>query len=86
MPLNQETQALINSLPDPILIIELGPRRGRVVAYNTAFVHELGAFEGNFEGRSFIRMPQFTRTDRRGLMQLLFRAKNRKDDRTFFVF
>ena len=86
MPLNQETQALINSLPDPILIIELGPRRGRVVAYNTAFVHELGAFEGNFEGRSFIRMPQFTRTDRRGLMQLLFRAKNRKDDRTPFVF
>ena len=86
MQLEQETQALINSLPDPILIIGLGPRRGRVVAYNTAFVRELGSFEGNFEGRSFIRMPQFTRTDRRGLMQLFFRAKNRKDDKTPFVF
>lgn len=81
---NQETQAIIDSLSDPILI--LGSRQGRFVACNTAFVRELGFFDGGFEGRFFIRMPQFTRPVRRGMLDLYFRTKHRKDDQKPFVF
>lgn len=79
-----ETQAIIDSLSDPILVI--GPHRGRVVAYNAAFVRELGSFGENFRGRSFTRMPQFVRSVRRGLLDLYVRAKRRKDDKPPFSF
>ena len=82
--INQETQAIIDSLSDPVLI--LGSRQGRFVACNTAFVRELGFFGESFEGRSFIRMPQFTRPIRRGMLALYLGAKHRKDDQSPFFF
>ena len=40
--ISRETQAIIDSLSDPVLII--GPRMGRILACNAAFIRELGFF------------------------------------------
>lgn len=83
MQTSRETQAIIDSLSDPILIME--SRRGRVLACNAAFIHELGFSEENFKGKPFIRLPQFTRAVRHGMLDLYFRAK-RRDGKHPFTF
>lgn len=84
MQINRETQAIIDSLSDPVLVISSKMRR--ILACNAAFVHELGFLDENIKGRSFIRIPQLTRPIRHGLLELYFRAKRSRDDKTPFVF
>ena len=84
MQINRETQAIIDSLSDPVLII--GPRMGRILACNAAFIRELVFSEESIKGRSFIRIPQLTRPIRHGLLALYFRAKHNRDEKTPFVF
>ena len=84
MQINRETQAIIDSLSDPVLVVS--SRMRRILACNAAFVRELGFLDENIKGRSFIHIPQLTRPIRHGLLDLYFRAKRNKDDRTPFVF
>ena len=84
MQINRETQAIIDSLSDPVLII--GPRMGRILACNAAFIRELGFFGEGIKDRSFIRIPQLTRPIRHGLLDLYFRAKRSREDKAPFVF
>ena len=84
MQINRETQAIIDSLSDPVLVISSKMRR--ILACNAAFVRELGFLDENIKGRSFIRIPQLTRPIRHGLLDLYFRAKRSRDDKTPFVF
>ena len=82
--ISRETQAIIDSLSDPVLII--GPRMGRILACNAAFIRELGFFGEGIKDRSFIRIPQLTRPIRHGLLDLYFRAKRSREDKAPFVF
>ena len=84
MQINRETQAIIDSLSDPVLVVS--SRMRRILACNAAFVRELGFLDENIKGRSFIRIPQLTRPIRHGLLELYFRAKRSRDDKTPFVF
>ena len=84
MQINRETQAIIDSLSDPVLVISSKMRR--ILACNAAFVRELGFLDENIKGRSFIRIPQLTRPIRHGLLDLYFRTKRSRDDKTPFVF
>ena len=84
MQINRETQAIIDSLSDPVLVISSKMRR--ILACNTAFVRELGFLDENIKGKSFIRIPHLTRPIRHGLLNLYFRAKRSRDDKAPFVF
>ena len=84
MNASQEMQAIINTISDPILII--GPSRGRLVACNKAFVDEWGFSEDTFMDRSFLRLPQFSRTILRGLIRIYTRARHRKAKIDPYVF
>ena len=76
MNASQEMQAVIEALPDPILI--LAPNRGRVLAYNKAFVDKWGFVEETFMDKPFLKMPQFSRAIQRGLIGIYARARHRR--------
>ena len=84
MNISRETQAIIEAFSDPILII--GPSRGSVVAYNRAFVHDLGFAEETFSGKFFLQLPQFSRAVSRGLIKIYIKARRGERDIPPYVF
>ena len=83
MDAHLDVRTIIDALQDPILI--LAPKRGRIVAYNEAFVREWGSEELT-EGRAFVRMPCFSRSAQRGLIGLYVEARRGRADVASFSF
>ena len=84
MNASQEIQAVIEALPDPVLI--LAPNRGRVLAYNKAFVDKWGFAEETFMDKPFLKMPQFSRAIQRGLIGVYAKARHRRAEIAPFSF